>query len=233
MRARLATLAAAALLACAAPALADTPTRTPDAGQLDGAYSIALGLSLRPVHGTLEIAAAMGPPRSLDQLMTAAAAGGATADDLVRGEVVALAEMEEMRAGFDMPGGLTVRFGFDISHSLNGQVVQRLVMPTSTITPHAHNLPVTLTDSQGTRTLTNATLPQDLQSLANGGATRLATSLGANGVVTLLQNTASNQLIQRSAALNFDISGMRSMLDRGAMQTLVSSAMSARRMLPR
>ncbi len=228
-------LAGLALLAAAAalPAAAETPTMVPTMGMMDGAYSLALGLSLRPIHGTLEVAAAASlAPRSMDELMLAATQSGVPADALVRAEVVALAEMADMRAGFDAPGGVTVRFGFDISHSVNGQVMQRLVMPTSTITPNAA-LPISITDSQGTRLLPGASLPQELQTLANGGLTNITTSLGANGIMSLVQNRADNQVIQRTAMLNFDISGLRNMLTQSAANNLVAGALTARRMLGR
>jgi hypothetical protein len=48
-----------------------------------------------------------------------------------------LADAEQVRGGFDLSAGITVRFGVDMTASLAGGPAQQIVLPSGTTAPAA------------------------------------------------------------------------------------------------
>jgi hypothetical protein len=120
-------------------------------------------------------------------------------------------ELDALRGGFSLPGGMEVRFGFDMTTSVGGIPVQQFTLAPSSLAE--------LSGMGG--------LPARADVILNGGATRIETQLG-NGVGTMIQNRMDGARIQRSTVIDIDIAGMRGMLGRGAVQSMTDTALGVR-----
>jgi hypothetical protein len=155
------------------------------------------------------------------------------------GTTVAAAELQEMRGGFFGPSGMTFRFGFDISTSVNGGLTQRLTLPDTLITPDMQSITINRTAANGdttTETITRANLasaPAEFKEVLNSGATTISTSFASRGIVSAIQNSANNQLIQRSATINLEVIGLRNVLNNNASGRFVSNALAMRSLFGR
>jgi hypothetical protein len=150
------------------------------------------------------------------------------------GVTVASAELQEMRGGFFDSSGFLVRFGFDISTHVNGILTQRLTLADTNITPSMSSLTVNETQSDGTvtpRPITQTSLasgPATFVNTANGGATTISTSLASGGIISAIQNSANNQLIQRTAVINLEVIGLRNILNNHSAARFTSQALATR-----
>jgi hypothetical protein len=132
------------------------------------------------------------------------------------------AELAGMRGGFIDSSGLVVRFGFDMTTTVNNVLQQRVVVTPIVVVPNVPSIQVAHTDSTGmttTQQLSTSSLANSaiqFTDLVNGGRTTLSTTLGPNGTLSIVQNQMNNQLIQRAATFNFDIAGMRAALSNQA-----------------
>lgn len=186
-------------LAIAAAALmAAHPGPAAGAGGRDlaGAYAAALGVALEPVA------------------------------DIFAGAPVATDELDDMRGGFSLPGGLSVSFGFEIETRVNGLPVQRLTMPQASLA--AGPLPGVRTGEGGSlASMPGGRVVDDR--LVNGGATRVLTEIGAGGIVGAVQNRANNTVVDRRTTVDVDIQGMRGMIGRAGGQTVLQGALGTTR----
>ena len=150
------------------------------------------------------------------------------------GAQVASADLQEMRGGFVGRSGVLVRFGFDISTRVNGALTQRLVMADTNIGQNLPSVTLQRTAANGattTETLTQQQLaqaPAEFKDVVNGGATTVATSLSSRGIVSAIQNSANNQLIQRTATINLEVVGLRNVLNNNSAGRFVGNALAAR-----
>ncbi|GGG42404.1 hypothetical protein GCM10010964_32370 [Caldovatus sediminis] len=134
-----------------------------------------------------------------------------------------------MRAGFRLPNGISVAFGFETEARLGADLVQRVVLPTTVI--GAGPAPdLTVTDAQGrtSRVPLSAASPIVVESVLNGGATRIGTTVGGGGIVGVVQNRANGQAIGVTTNVTLDIAGMRSLLNNTAARLALESALMAR-----
>lgn len=160
----------------------------------------------------------------LDMIETyAGALGLAEEAPMMAAAALPEAELDAMRGGFALPGGLEVAFGFDITTRLGGTVVQRLSMPVTQI--GGAPLVVQVNDDGSLRMADAAGGPVVVDRSFNGGATRIVTALDG-GFVGLVQNSASGQHIDRQASFQVDIAGMRRMLDGAATRRMMDGALA-------
>jgi hypothetical protein len=150
------------------------------------------------------------------------------------GAQVASAELQEMRGGFIGRSGLVVRFGFEIATHVNGALTQRLVLADTNIAPNLPGVTLQRTAANGattSETITRQNLaqaPAEFREVLNGGATTVSTSLSTSGIVSAIQNSANNQLIQRTATINLEVIGLRNSMNSNAAGRFVNNALAAR-----
>lgn len=166
------------------------PAHAEAPGDMLGSYAQALGLAEPPEGLGLAFAAAPVGPEELDG----------------------------MRGGFALPGGISVHFGFAIETSLGGQVVQRLVLPMARIGSGAAAIDVF--DDGASYRVAPGGGPIVVDRSFNGGATRIMTAID-DGITGLVQNSRDGQVVQRRAEFQVDIAGMRRMLDAGATRRMI------------
>ncbi|WP_137127774.1 hypothetical protein [Roseomonas sp. HF4] len=152
--------------------------------------------------------------------------------DIAEGPRLALAaaplprdELGGMRAGFAMPGGISVAFGFDIETRLAGVPVQRMTLPLTELGPGAPQ--VQIVEGGVVRSVQAGTGPIVSEGIFNGGGTRISTVLDG-GITSLVQNSRDGQVVQRSAAFQVDIAGMARLLDAAATRRVIDDALGAR-----
>lgn len=146
---------------------------------------------------------------------------------------IATDELDELRGGFAMPGGMTVSFGFDIETRLGGVTAERLNMPNTALGPGMATPVMTVTDANGVaRQVTMSGAPIMVESLGANGATRVQTLI-SNGITSIVQNAANGQQVQRFATVTVDVAGMRGMLTQLGQNRVLESAISAQRAIPR
>jgi hypothetical protein len=133
-------------------------------------------------------------------------------------------EMGGMRAGFALPGGISVAFGFDIETRLAGVPVQRMTLPLTELGPGAPQ--VQIVEGGTVRSVAAGSGPIVAQGVFNGGATRVSTVLD-RGITSLVQNSRDGQVVQRSAAFQVDIAGMARLLDAAAARRMIEGALGA------
>lgn len=157
--------------------------------------------------------------------LTGAAAEGAEAAPGLElaAAPVAPGELDDLRGGFALPGGITIAFGFDLETRLGGALVQRLSLPMGTIGAGASRLEI---HENGTvRSVGAAEGPLVLNRSFNNGATQISTTLD-RGVVGLVQNSQDGQAVQQRSSFQVDIGGMRQMLSSGASRRHLDSALT-------
>lgn len=156
-------------------------------------------------------------------------AGPATTEELGATPLVLAAaplppeDLDGMRGGFALPGGLEIAFGFDIATRLGGEVVQRLTLPMTQI--GSGPVTVQVNDNGTLGTVDAGSGPVVLDRRFNADQTRILTSLD-RGVVGLVQNSASGQQIQRRAEFQVDISGMRTLLRSAGSRRMIDGALA-------
>lgn len=130
-------------------------------------------------------------------------------------------ELDGLRGGFALPGGISVAFGFAIESRLNGQVVQRLTLPMTQLGTGA--AAVEVFDAGTTYGIAPGSGPILVDRSFNDGGTRIVTAIDG-GITGLVQNSRDGQLVQRRADFQVDIAGMRRLLDAGATRRMIEGA---------
>lgn len=193
--------------------------------------ALALQLVLAPLGHGAELPEVFGAALGMEEAAFTAtgrarSAPSGSADPLFAGAAVLdTSTMAEARGGFAVGGGVMVSFGFDIQTNVGGLPLQRLQLENG-------GALVNVTDygaggSATTRAL-GATDPIFTQALANDGLTRITTNVVNGSIAQAMVNQASGALIQRSAVVNLEISGMSAMLARRAQEGVLATALPAR-----
>jgi hypothetical protein len=123
-------------------------------------------------------------------------------------------QLADIRGGFELPGGVTVNFGFTSSTLLQNQGAPvASIAQTFTVSGVASgsSLSGTITQQANGGTATSPIGSGSTSQLvsANQGATQVLTSLTNGGLTTLISNAAPNQSIQHVLTENLDVSGLR------------------------
>lgn len=134
-------------------------------------------------------------------------------------------ELGGMRAGFALPGGISLAFGFDIETRLAGVPVQRMMLPLTELGPGAPQ--VQIVEGGTVRNVAAGAGPIVAAGVFNGGGTRISTVLD-RGITSLVQNSRDGQVVQRRAAFQVDIAGMGRLLDAAATRRVIDDALGAR-----
>jgi hypothetical protein len=140
-------------------------------------------------------------------------------------------QLADIRGGFELPGGVTVDFGFTSSTLLHNQDAPLAsIVQTFTVSGVASgsSLSGTITQQANGGTVTSPIGGGSISQLvsANQGATRVLTSLTNGGLTTLISNAAPNQLIQHELTENLDVSGLRQQMSTNVPSfTTLSSAL--------
>lgn len=201
---------------------------------LRGVSALALGLSLLgPAHAAADQAEPEEPGQDLVAVY-ARELGVCVAP--AAGQVLALGAsplpeeaLGEMRAGFRLPGGVTVAFGFETETRVGGALAQRLVLPTTVLgAGSAPNLTVTDAQGQTRQVPLSSSSPTLVESVLNGGATRIGTMIEGAGIVGIVQNRANAQNVSVATSLTLDIAGMRALLSNTGARLALENALMAR-----
>lgn len=148
---------------------------------------------------------------------------------------VSSSKLGTMRAGFALPNGVLVNFGFDSATFLNGSGTPIQVF---NVVGSASGSLVTgnvTTQSQGpsqTVPLTSFNLAP-LVTTTPDGLTSIVTAFGGSGLRTVISNQANKQMIQHLQTLNVDISGLSAILSQQVAQSLLNRAFGTRNVLGR
>jgi hypothetical protein len=140
-------------------------------------------------------------------------------------------QLAGIRGGFELPGGVTVDFGFTSSTLLQSQGAPLAsIVQTFTVNGIASgsSLSGTITQQANGSTATSPIGSGSISQLvsANQGATRVLTSLTNGGLTTLISNAAPNQLVQHVLTENLDVSGLRQQMSTNIPSfTTLSSAL--------
>jgi hypothetical protein len=138
--------------------------------------------------------------------------------------VIATGELGTIRGGFDISPALSISFGFQQIDTVNGIVVQSILVPTTFLTGAA--LPVTVSDAGGTTTYTPpAGSSVTFSSISNGGQTVISTVLGA-GVQNLVTNQANNALIGLATTMTVGVTGMSQMLTQARSLSILQTGIT-------
>jgi len=137
---------------------------------------------------------------------------------------VAREELGDMRAGFALPGGISLAFGFDIETRIAGMPVQRLSLPLTEIGSGAAL--VRIVEGATVRSVPAGGGPIVADGVFDAGATRVLTVLD-RGITSVVQNSRDGQVVQRSASFQVDISGMRRMLDAAGTRRMMDRTLDA------
>ncbi len=140
-------------------------------------------------------------------------------------------QLADMRGGFELPGGVTVNFGFTSSTLVQSQgAAVPSIVQTFTVNGVASGSSLSGTITQQANG-TAATSPIGSGSIsqlvsANQGATQVLTSLTSGGLTTLISNAAPNQMIQHELTEDLNVSGLRQLMSTSAPSfTTLSSAL--------
>ena len=147
---------------------------------------------------------------------------------------VSSGELGAMRAGFALPNGMTIDFGFMSSTFVNGGAnpVQAFNVqgwasggPGGTSfggTTSTTNLGVTATVP-----LAAGGLGTPVSTAVNGNMTTIQSWIGNSGLSTIISNQANNQLIQHFQTIDVNISGLKAMVSQQVTQSILSRALDA------
>lgn len=143
---------------------------------------------------------------------------------------VAAAELGEMRAGFALPDGLYVNFGYASSTFLNGAStpIQTLNVDfTASASGYAGTV-TTLTNGMTTvKDISTNNVATSVITNANNELTSVQSALSSAGLTTIISNRANNQLIQHVQTLDLATSGLKPILDQQVAQSILANGLSA------
>lgn len=143
-------------------------------------------------------------------------------------------ELGEMRAGFSLPGGISLDFGFTSSTYLNGasDPVQTLnVAFSGSGSNYSGSATITSNGVTETASLTTSGTTTSVLTTVNNGLTSVQTVIGSSGLTTIVSNQANNQTIQQVQTLNMTTSGLAAAMSRQVTQLLLSNALGAANVL--
>lgn len=189
-------------------------------GNREGAVDLAVLYIERLSHGD-PVVSQTASPREAPRTILAALA------DVPR---VAAAELGEMRAGFALPDGLFVSFGYASSTFLNGAStpIQTLNVDfTASASGYAGTV-TTLTNGVTTiKDIATSNVATSVITNANNGLTSVQSALTSAGLTTIISNQANNQLIQHVQTLDLATSGLKPILDQQVAQSIVANGLGA------
>lgn len=157
------------------------------------------------------VRASAGPSRAVEQIW----------------HTVADAQLDRMRGGFDVGGGLMVSLGIQQATYINGQLVTQTAIPLAQLNQLTAAQAATLRERLNTLTVVqNGTGNRygAIQSPADGSA--LVSQIAGAGAGTVIQNSLSGQRIQQLTTIDASSNGM-GLLRAGQWQQTLRDSMGA------
>ena len=157
------------------------------------------------------VRASAGPSRAVEQIW----------------HTVADAQLDRMRGGFDVGGGLMVSLGIQQATYINGQLVTQTAIPLAQLNQLTSAQAATLRERLNTLTVVQngpGNRFGAIQSPADGSA--LVSQIAGAGAGTVIQNSLSGQRIQQLTTIDASSNGM-GLLRAGQWQQTLRDSMGA------
>ena len=157
------------------------------------------------------VRASAGPSRAVEQIW----------------HTVADAQLDRMRGGFDVGGGLMVSLGIQQATYINGQLVTQTAIPLAQLNQLTSAQAATLRERLNTLTVVQngpGNRYGAIQSPADGSA--LVSQIAGAGAGTVIQNSLSGQRIQQLTTIDASSNGM-GLLRAGQWQQTLRDSMGA------
>ncbi|MGP8025433.1 MAG: hypothetical protein ACLPJJ_01760 [Acidocella sp.] len=144
------------------------------------------------------------------------------------------AQLANIRGGFDFGPSFSIDFAFQQIDTVNGVVVQSIMVPQVTLTsPSAGTsssagVPITVTNSNGS---TNTFTPPSgsnvtLTNSANAGLTSVVSNLGGSGISNVISNEANNAMVSVATTANIGITGMSQWLMQQQIHSSIQNSLA-------
>ncbi len=147
---------------------------------------------------------------------------------------VSSGELGAMRAGFALPNGVMVDFGFMSSTFVNGGAnpvqafnIQGWANGGSGGTSFGGTSSTTNLGVTATVPLASGGVATSVSTAVNGNMTTIQSWINNSGLSTVISNQANNQLIQHFQTVNVNISGLKAMVSQQVTQSILSRALDA------
>jgi hypothetical protein len=145
------------------------------------------------------------------------------------GHQIPNSELRDIRGGFDVSPSLSFSFAYQQITSVDGVVVQSILVPQTVLNPSGNRSSTTsflAANNQGTHAINpvNGDII-NLTSKANNGQTIINTVLGGSGITNHVMNQANNTTVNTSTTLDIGISGMNQFLAQGQSFTNAQSGL--------
>jgi len=137
------------------------------------------------------------------------------------------AQLAAIRGGFDIGPTLSFDFAFQQIDTVNGALIQSVMVPTVTLTPSSVGVPVTVTNANGSTNTFTSTRDSNiaLSNVTNNGMTRIASNLGGSGISNVISNQANNAMVGVATTMNIGISGMSQWLAQQQINTNIQNSL--------
>ena len=121
-------------------------------------------------------------------------------------------QLGNVRGGFYNTNGVRLSFGFQQLTSVNGKLVQSILVPNTDIT-NGVRIPIYVTGetswkTTATETSGTTTPAITVTTIGNNAQTAIQTALSGGSVVNSISNTANNQLITQATTENINLGGL-------------------------
>ncbi|HEY1855746.1 hypothetical protein [Acidocella sp.] len=121
------------------------------------------------------------------------------------------AQLGKIRGGFSLPNGISFSFGFQQETSVNGAVIQSVIVPDTALTANLTQIPVYVDQTKALSLPvggTAANIPITVTTMTNAGATAIQTTLSSGGIVNSISNSVNNQDIEQVSQMSISVSGL-------------------------
>ncbi len=156
-------------------------------------------------------------------------------------------QLANIRGGFDFGPSFSIDFSFQQIATVNGVVIQSIMVPQVTVTPPSAwtspsadvthpsagtspypGVPITVTNGNGS---TNTFTPPSgsnvtLTNSASGGLTSVVSNLGGSGISNVISNEANNAMVSVATTANIGITGMSQWLVQQQIHSSIQNSLA-------
>ena len=120
------------------------------------------------------------------------------------------AQLGKIRGGFSLPNGISFSFGFQQETSVNGAVIQSVIVPDTALTANLTQIPVYVDQTKALSLPVGgaSTVPVTVTTMTNAGATSIQTTLSNGGIANSISNSVNNQDIEQVSQMSISVSGL-------------------------
>jgi hypothetical protein len=122
------------------------------------------------------------------------------------------AQLGKIRGGFSLPSGMSFSFGFQQETSVNGAMIQSIIVPDTVLTANLTTIPVYV-DGTSLPGGLSSSVPVTVTAMTDAGATSVQTTLSSGGVVNSITNSLNNQAIVQVSRITLSVSGLATAAD--------------------